>query len=284
MSKENPGVIFDASNSWNGYNHQGKLAILFAIKQILEVYDKTLSVDENKHMLEEYFVEIEYLEDFSIGRQVNGGKEEYFYVHQVKNHVSEIASDYNSALLGLAYHIAKMPTLKKAYLHTTTEIDFKGESIDGEIKSKKARLIEVNSKTEKNTEYAPLLDGKQVWDMETISFGESNPEKLLLQYNSELEKIEKYVQYADTHTMYFAFRKFMNIPENIRNSAMKALILLQKNPMSVDDIESAYQNQKFIQQQKEEINLQEYLKVDVQKICNILDIEANKELIDEIPI
>ena len=28
MSKENPGVIFDASNSWNGYNHQGKLAIL----------------------------------------------------------------------------------------------------------------------------------------------------------------------------------------------------------------------------------------------------------------
>ena len=52
MSKENPGVILDASNSWNGYNHQGKLAILFAIKQILEVYDKTLSVDENKHMLE----------------------------------------------------------------------------------------------------------------------------------------------------------------------------------------------------------------------------------------
>lgn len=158
------------------------------------------------------------------------------------------------------------------------------KQLDGEIKSKKARLIEVNSKTEKNTEYAPLLDGKQVWDMETISFGESNPEKLLLQYNSELEKIEKYVQYADTHTMYFAFRKFMNIPENIRNSAMKALILLQKNPMSVDDIESAYQNQKFIQQQKEEINLQEYLKVDVQKICNILDIEADKELIDEIAV
>ena len=52
MSKENPGVIFDASNSWNGYNHQGKLVILFAIKQILEVNDKTLSVDENKHMLE----------------------------------------------------------------------------------------------------------------------------------------------------------------------------------------------------------------------------------------
>lgn len=44
MSKENPGVIFDASNSWNGYNHQGKLAILFAIK----VIDFTKYIDTNR--------------------------------------------------------------------------------------------------------------------------------------------------------------------------------------------------------------------------------------------
>lgn len=56
MSKENPGVIFDASNSWNGYNHQGKLAILFAIKQILEVYDKSLSTEENKKILKSYWM------------------------------------------------------------------------------------------------------------------------------------------------------------------------------------------------------------------------------------
>lgn len=127
--KKNPGVIFDASNSWNGYNHQGKLAILFAIKQILEVYDKSLSVDENKHILKECFVEIEYLEDFSIGKQVISGQEEYFYVHQVKNHATDVVSDYDSALLGLAYHVEKMPTLKKAYLHATVDIDFKGESV-----------------------------------------------------------------------------------------------------------------------------------------------------------
>ena len=135
MSKENPGVIFDASNSWNGYNHQGKLAILLAIKQILEVYNKTLSVDENKHILKEYFVEIEYLEDFSIGKRNNGGEDEYFYIHQVKNHATEVAADYDSAFLGLAYHVEKMPTLKKAYLHTTTNIDFKGEKVHEYIKS-----------------------------------------------------------------------------------------------------------------------------------------------------
>ena len=51
MSKDNPGVIFDASNSWNGYNHQGKLAIWIAVKQILQVYNNSISEQENKDIL-----------------------------------------------------------------------------------------------------------------------------------------------------------------------------------------------------------------------------------------
>lgn len=173
---------------------------------------------------------------------------------------------------------------QKSIYEKSRAVDKLYKQLDAEIKSKKARLVENNSTTEKNTEYAPLLDGKQSWDMETIFFGDSNPEKLLLQYNSELEKLEKYVQYADVHTTYFAFRKFMDVPEKIRDSVIKALILLQKNPISVNDVELAYQNLKFIQQQKEKINLQEYLSVDFRKICNILDIEEDKELINAIAV
>ena len=128
MSKENPGVIFDASNSWNGYNHQGKLAILLAIKEIIMLYDNTKTVEENENELSKYFLEIEHLEDFSIGRMVNG-KEEYLSIHQVKNHASGAAQNYNSAFLGLVYHVQKMPTLKNAYLHTTTNITFEGKTI-----------------------------------------------------------------------------------------------------------------------------------------------------------
>ena len=133
MSKDNPGVIFDASNSWNGYNHQGKLAILFAIKLLLEVYDSNISVEENKKKLHNYFIEIEYLEDFSLGK-INNDKAEYYSVHQVKIHATEIAANYNSAFLGLAYHVQTMPTLRKAYLHTTTDINFKGDSVFEYIK------------------------------------------------------------------------------------------------------------------------------------------------------
>lgn len=150
MSKENPGVIFDASNSWNGYNHQGKLAILFAVKQILEVYNKSLSKEDNMAILADYFLEIEYLEDFSLGKVVSG-KEEYCSVHQVKNHATDVAADYNSALLGLAYHVKTMPTLNKAYLHATTNIDFKGNTVWQYVKqllSEPSELISILARIE----------------------------------------------------------------------------------------------------------------------------------------
>ena len=135
MSTENPGVIFDASNSWNGYNHQGKLAILLAIRQILDLRcDYDSPNDEFKAALDDYFIEIEYLEDFSIGKMVNG-KPEYYYVHQVKNYKTDKLSDYDSALLGLAIHIVEKPEIKNAYLHITNQIIFKKQSLFQRIKS-----------------------------------------------------------------------------------------------------------------------------------------------------
>lgn len=168
MSKENPGVIFDASSSWNGYNHQGKLAILFAIKQILEVYNNTLSIDENKKVLDKYFIEIEYLEDFSIGKCDNCTVE-YYNIHQVKNHATQNASDYDSALLGLAYHVQRMPSLKMAYLHVTTDVDFNGKSLSDyvkqlitcpvELNKTISRINEVRSDNDKKKElYAKHID------------------------------------------------------------------------------------------------------------------------------
>lgn len=143
MSRENPGVIFDASNSWNGFNHQGKLAILFAIKKILEVYDSSVSFEDNKVNLANYFIEVEYLEDFSLGK-IEKGKVEYEYVHQVKNHATELAANYNSALLGLAYHVQTMPSIKKAYLHSTTNIVFNGESVSDYVKKLISNPSELN--------------------------------------------------------------------------------------------------------------------------------------------
>lgn len=122
MSVNNPGVIYDATNSWNGYNHQGKISLWYAISEITKLYDSTISMDENKSVLSNYFLEIEYMEDFSIGKAENG-IDSYISVHQVKNRADTNINAYESALLGLLSHLVEYPDIELAVLHTTAAID-----------------------------------------------------------------------------------------------------------------------------------------------------------------
>ena len=129
MSLENPGMYFDATCSWNGYNHQGKLALWYALKKILELYDCGKSEAENLALFDKYFLEIEYLEDFSFGKFSEDGTAEYLFIHQVKNHEKTNASEYDSALLGLVAQIKERNSIQKAYLHTTQKIEFGNKTL-----------------------------------------------------------------------------------------------------------------------------------------------------------
>ena len=80
MSIKEPGIMFDATNSWNGYNHQGKIALWYALGEIIKLIDPSLSPSLNRQNLEKYFLEIEYMEDFSVGEKV-GESLQYHSVH-----------------------------------------------------------------------------------------------------------------------------------------------------------------------------------------------------------
>ncbi len=134
MSNKNPGVVFDATNSWNGYNHQGKIALWYSISQIVALHKSGMSIDEYRKVLEPYFLEIEYMEDFSIGR-TSPTEVQYISVHQVKDWVSLSIYDYESALLGLATHFIDYPNISNAYLHITVEIELKSQSLLNHLKT-----------------------------------------------------------------------------------------------------------------------------------------------------
>ena len=134
MSIKEPGIMFDATNSWNGYNHQGKIALWYAIGEIIKLIDPSISAASNRQMLLDYFLEIEYMEDFSIGRKVSGSLR-YSSVHQVKDREDTAIHTYESALLGLAKHLVDDPTITGAYLHLTSEIDLKGQSLSTHLTS-----------------------------------------------------------------------------------------------------------------------------------------------------
>ena len=133
MSVNNPGVIYDATNSWNGYNHQGKISLWYAISEITKLYNPTISVDENKSVLSNYFLEIEYMEDFSIGK-IENGEASYISAHQVKNRANKNIGAYEDAILGLLSHLFEHPNIEATVLHTTESINLSGKTLLDNIK------------------------------------------------------------------------------------------------------------------------------------------------------
>lgn len=97
---------WDASSSWNGYMYQGKVSLLVALKKINESSD-----------IEGYWLELEGLEDFSIGIE-----KLYESVHQVKNRQDKTIKDYREALSNIVKRIRDYPSISRGYLHTKNEI------------------------------------------------------------------------------------------------------------------------------------------------------------------
>lgn len=132
MSLSNLGFPYDATNSWNGYNHQGKIALWYAICQIIELWDLAKSTDENIKALQEYYLELEYLEDFSVFR-ADAEDKKYLTIHQVKSREDTSIHAYQEAILNLIVKLIKYPSIDHAYLHVTKELNLGGKSFDGNV-------------------------------------------------------------------------------------------------------------------------------------------------------
>ena len=184
------------------------------------------------------------------------------------------------SLLGVDEERKKQKAIQEKY--KTVEKLFK--QVDIEFNKKKSELIEPDQQVEGDTEYKQLLEGIRPWDQEHIVFSSSNAEQLLLQYDKELEEIENYIKYKNSHVDYFAYKMFYNIPEQNKTDVVRAWILLQNQPLSVDDIEICSQNLIFLQNQKEKIDSQDYLNVDFVKMCNILGLVDNVNILKEIEV
>ena len=122
MSQANPGVLYDATNSWNGYNHQGKIALYYAVEEIIKLLEASRDEKDAEAKLQSSFLEIEWTEDFSIGEIDTSGVKQYHTIHQVKDRQDTELTKYESAIQGLAVNMLGHPEIQKAYLHVTSEL------------------------------------------------------------------------------------------------------------------------------------------------------------------
>ncbi|MCQ4863888.1 ABC-three component system protein [Pseudoflavonifractor phocaeensis] len=154
MSLSNLGFPYDATNSWNGYNHQGKIALWFAINQIVDLWDKTKSKDGNMEVLQEYHLELEYLEDFSIVHFCSGTKK-YLSIHQVKSREDTSIVAYQEAILNLIIKLINYPSIEYAYLHVTKRLNLGDKSFSDnviQIATKSNKIDEICKDIEEHRE------------------------------------------------------------------------------------------------------------------------------------
>ncbi|MGK4118325.1 ABC-three component system protein [Lysinibacillus capsici] len=192
-------VEFDATHSWNGFCYQGKVAIIAVI-------DYMINSISNIELINQYSLEFEYLEDFSILE--NG---DYVQIHQVKSYGVDSLSNYRDAiwlLLGKSVY-DKYKTIKKAYLHTAERIESNGKTIS-EIDTLKKALVASNapSSSKSKTQMSPLELYNYIEENELLD--EAFEKFLIYEYSSgdlyctllnieELtkKKIEEYYEFTD---------------------------------------------------------------------------------------
>lgn len=173
--------FIDASPSWNGYNHQGKVGLFVVLDMI-----KREKISEEE--MEIWELELEWFEDFSIKKNT-----EYIAIHQVKTYKSSAPSDFKEAIWILLAKLLEFENVENAYLHTVKDMSFK-DKLREKLKeysikeSDKGVNIPYESKmlVRNSGKYEELFDKFSLYDYSD----ESNTHK----YHCEMDNIEEAIE------------------------------------------------------------------------------------------
>lgn len=121
----NPSMEYDATASWSGYTYQGKVAIYITLKKIN--YLRSIKPDCS---IENYYLELEWMEDFSILYRNDSGVLVYESIHQVKARQERKLPAYSSALIKLLQKVEADGNIQNAFLHTMENVDYQNNWLD----------------------------------------------------------------------------------------------------------------------------------------------------------
>lgn len=170
---------WDATNSWSGYNYQGKIALFVVLKKINELISMGKITE-----IEKYSVELEWLEDFSILYKGDDGIQ-YKTIHQVKAKDKHNISDYEDALVKLYYKIVSYKTIEYAYLHVCKSINYNKEEWNGNVKGLVQNCNQIKMLQNNIISYKKNTMKKEEIEKIYKSGRKSEVNKLIKEYNRE---------------------------------------------------------------------------------------------------
>lgn len=130
--------LFDATATWNGFSYQGKVGLYVCLKLINDALLRNEDIDE---FCEQYSIQFEWLEDFSILQN-----NQYISHHQVKHYNNEQFSSYIDAIVTILSRqqgrISENDLFK--YIGYYAQINSKDFNKNKYIETLVSRLIEEN--------------------------------------------------------------------------------------------------------------------------------------------
>ena len=170
---------WDATNSWSGYNYQGKIALFVVLKKINELISMG-KIDD----IENYSVELEWLEDFSILYKGDDGVE-YKTIHQVKAKDKHNISNYEDALVKLYYKIVNYKTIECAYLHVCKSMNYKEDEWNDKVKELVLNCSQIKALQNSIISYKNSTTKKDEVEKLYKPGGKSEVNKLIKEYNEK---------------------------------------------------------------------------------------------------
>lgn len=272
--------IHSAITSWSGYDFQGKVAIYVTLC-ILN------NLDLNNEDLSRYFLEIEYLEDFSIKKN-----DSYLSIHQVKSFQNKPHfSHYKEAILELMGKCAKYTSIEKANLHTTSFIEVPSTE---ELKRSLINYNPRSKKINKLISYKQILSDHQRFDdaLKKLSYNKCNdtPYDLVVDIDEIKNKIKEQLIgfYKKIHqedmVLFNAAENIDYIYYNLHSELDKWIIkkhkgFVNKIIISFDVFYEILRNKNIFQYSDKTIAslLKEHIKECFVEFCEIYNINPNND-------
>lgn len=196
----------DATPTWNGFNYQGKVAIYVLLRELN---------NDNIDSYNNYFLELEWLEDFSIKKG-----DTYISIHQVKAYNKSNFSKYKDAIFSLIKKLIDYDLEIKAYIHSWNNINnWNEENIKNKFNEGINSLIEkfetytINEKKLKKF-VNKFINKKQMTDIEKILKNE------IIKYSDD-NKIRKLKEDNNLEQIKKIIKKIINIIEQKKISLYK---------------------------------------------------------------
>lgn len=158
------------------------------------------------------------------------------------------------------------------------QLTSKIKDIEKEINKyrEQANLIQNCNHSQKQVEYLQLSDGKQAWDKRDLGFKGAASKDLYEKYLSELKALTIFSDYKDTYLTNIEIELFEQIPFEKRAKVICAWVLKQTNPEDLKYYFNVSENVKFFKEQISLVEQLNYVGLNFNKICDVLELSDKK--------